>query len=63
MMDQDVVHIYKGIPSAIKEENNNTCSTMDGPRVYHLSEVRQGKTIPYAITYMWNLKEDTNEPT
>ena len=43
-MDQDVVHIYKGIPISHKEENNNICSTMDGPRVYHLSEVRQGKT-------------------
>ena len=35
MMDKDVVHIYKGIPSAIKQENNDICSTMDRPRVYH----------------------------
>ena len=29
-----------------------------------LSEVRRRKTnkIPYDITYMWNLKYDTNEP-
>ena len=26
-----------------------------------LSEVRKRKTIPYNITYTWNLKYDTNE--
>ena len=36
---------------------------MDGPRDYH---TKQGKSererqIPYDITYMWNLKYDTNE--
>ena len=30
-----------------------------------LSEVKsdRGRQIPYDITYMWNLKCDTNEPT
>ena len=36
---------------------------MDGPRDY---QTKQGKSererqIPYDITYMWNLKYDTNE--
>ena len=26
-----------------------------------LSEVRKRRQIPYGITYMWNLKYDTNE--
>ena len=28
-----------------------------------LSEVERERQIPYDITYMWNLKYDTNEPT
>ena len=38
---------------------------MDGPRDYHTKyskSVREGQ-IPYDITYLWNLKYDTNEPT
>ena len=39
------------------------CSNnMDGPRDYHTkwSKSEREKQIPYAITYMWNLKYDTN---
>ena len=37
---------------------------MDGPRDYHtkLSKSERERQIPYDITYMWNLKYDTNEP-
>ena len=28
-----------------------------------LSEIRQRKKIPYDFTYMWNLKNKTNEQT
>ena len=33
---------------------------MDGPRDIILSEIRK-RQIPSGITYMWNLKYDTNE--
>ena len=50
--------------SAIKKEwNNAICSNMDGPRDYHTkwSKSERERQIPYDITYMWNLKYDTNE--
>ena len=36
---------------------------MDGPRDYHTkwSKSERERQIPYGITYMWNLKYDTNE--
>ena len=34
---------------------------MDATRGYHTKSERERK-IPYDITYMWNLKYDTNEP-
>ena len=36
---------------------------MDGPRDYHTkrSKSESERQIPYDITYMWNLKYDTNE--
>ena len=36
---------------------------MDGPRDYHTkwSKSERETQIPYATTYMWNLKNDTNE--
>ena len=36
---------------------------MDGPRVYHTkwSNTERERQIPYYITYMWNLKYDTND--
>ena len=39
------------------------CSNMDGPRDYHSKQnksKRESQTL-YDITYMWNLKYDTNE--
>ena len=46
-----------------KQWNNAICSNMDGPRDYHTkwNESESGRQIPYDITYMWNLKYDTNE--
>ena len=46
-----------------KEWNNAICSNMDGPRDYHTkgSKSERGRQIPYDITYMWNLKYDTNQ--
>ena len=35
-------------------------SNMDGPRDYYTKSVRKRET-PFDITYMWNLKYDTNE--
>ena len=36
---------------------------MDRPRDFHTNESNQEteKQMPYDITYMWNLKHDTNE--
>ena len=34
---------------------------MDATREYNTKSERERK-IPYDITYMWNLKYDTNEP-
>ena len=51
--------------SAIKKERNNAiCSNMDATRHYHTkwSQSERERQIPYDITYMWNLKYDTNEP-
>ena len=50
--------------TAIKKEwNNAICSNTDGPRDYHTkwSKSEIGIQIPCDITYMWNLKYDTNE--
>ena len=37
---------------------------MDGLNLYHTkwSKSERERQIPYDITYMWNLKYDTNEP-
>ena len=50
--------------SAIKKERNNAiCSNMDGPRDYHTrwNNLARKRQIPCDITYIWNLKYDTNE--
>ena len=63
-MDRDVVHIYNGILLSHKKEwYNAICSNMDGPRDYHTkwSKSERDRQISYDITYMWNLKYDTNE--
>ena len=62
----DVVHIYNGILLSHKKEwNNAICSNMNGPRDYHTkwSQSERERQIPYDITYMWDLKSDTNELT
>ena len=39
------------------------CSNMDEPRDYHTKSNKSGRErqVPYDISYMWNLKYDTNE--
>jgi len=44
--------------SDIKEWNNAIFSSMNGPRDDHTKSERQ---IPHDITYMWNLKYETDE--
>ena len=48
----------------LKEWNNAICSNMDGPRDYHSkwNKSERERQISYDITYLWNLKYDTNEP-
>ena len=66
-MDQeDVVHVYNGILlSHKKEQKCAICSNVDATRDDHTkwSKSERERQIPYDITYMWNLKYDTNEPT
>ena len=50
--------------SAIKKEwNNAICSNMDGPKDYQTkwNKSERERQISYDITYMWNLKYDTNK--
>jgi len=49
--------------SSKKEWNNVICSNPEEPRDNHTkwSKPKREKQIPYDITYMWNLKYDTNE--
>ena len=64
MGEEDVVHICNGILLSHKKEwNNAICSNMDGPRDCHTkwSKPDRVRQISYDITYMWNLKCDTNE--
>ena len=59
-----MVHIYNELLLSHKKELNNAiCSNMDGPRDYHTkwNKSERERQIPYDITYMWNLKYDTNE--
>ena len=46
-----------------KEQNNAICSNTDETRDYHIkwSNSEKERQIPYAITYLWNLKYDTDE--
>ena len=34
---------------------------LDGPRDYHIKQNKSERQISYEITYLWNLKYDTNE--
>ena len=44
-----------------KGQSNATGSNVDEPRDYHTKWNKSERQIPYDITYMWNLKYDTNE--
>ena len=64
MDKDDVVYMYNGILlSHKKEQNNAICSNVDGPRDYHTkwSQSERERKTPYDVTYMQNLKYDTNE--
>ena len=58
-------HTQNGILLSHKNEWSNTIySNMDGPRDYHTkwSKSHKERQMSYiSITYMWNLKYDTNE--
>ena len=45
-----------------KRMNNAVCSNLDGPRDGHTKSERERQTL-CDITYMWNLRHGTNEPT
>ena len=61
MDKEDVVHIYNGMLLSYKK---NEIISFAAPwidlEIIILSEIRQ-RQISYDITYMWNLKYDTNE--
>ena len=64
MDKEDAVYIYNVILLSHKKEwNNANCSNMDGPRGYHTKwhKSDRQRQISYDITYLWNLKNDTNE--
>ena len=59
-----MAHIYNGILLSHKKKRNWViCNEVDGPRDYYTkwSKSETKRQIPYDITYMWNLKYDTNE--
>ena len=60
-MDREAVaHINNGILLSHKKKWNWViCSEVDGPRVCHTewSKSEREKQIPYANTYIWNLKK------
>ena len=60
----DVVHLYNGILLSHKKEQNNPIC-LDGLKDYHTkwSKSERERQIPYDVTYIWNLKYDTNELT
>ena len=44
-----------------KEQNNCVCRNMDRPRDSHTEWGQTETQTPNDITYMWNLKNNTNE--
>ena len=61
---ENVVHIYNGILLSHKKEwNSAICSNLDRPVDYYTkwSKSERERQIQYDITYMCNLKCDTNE--
>ena len=64
MEKEDVVYVHNGIVFSHKKEwNNDICNNINGSRDYHITWTKseRERQIPYDITYMWNLKYDTNE--
>ena len=63
MNEEDVIYTQGNITQPSKRMNNVICSNMDGPRDYHTkqSKSERERQTPYDITYVWNLKYDTNE--
>ena len=64
MDKENVLYVHNGILLSHKKELNNAiCSNVDGPRDDHTkwSKSDRIRQIPYGITYMWNLKKNTNE--
>ena len=52
---QDMVHKYKEILLSYKKEQNNaTCSNIDGPRDSH-TEWSKSEKNNYSMAYMWYL--------
>ena len=51
------------ITQSLKKGNNAICSNIDWPRDDHTkwSKSERERQIPYDISYMWNLKNGTNE--
>ena len=64
MDKEDVVHVYNGILLSHKKEWSNFCNNMDATRGYYTKwgKSERERQIPYGITYMRDLKYDTNEP-
>ena len=56
-------HTHNVILLSYKQEwNNAICSNMYGPRDYHTkwSQSEREQQTLYNVTYMWNIKYDTN---
>ena len=65
MDKNNLLHIHNWILLSHKKERNNViCSNMDGLRDCHTewSKLDRERQISY-ITFMWNLKSDTNKLT
>ena len=61
MDKEEIMHIHTGILlNYEKGQNKAICNNMDGPGDYH-TKWSESEKDRYEITYMLNLKNDTNE--
>ena len=60
MDKEDVIHIYNGILAIKKNKIMPFSATWRDLKMIILSKSERERQIPYDITYMWNLKYDTN---
>ena len=60
MDKEDVAHIYNGILAIKKNKIMPFSATWRDLKMIILSKSERERQIPYDITYMWNLKYDTN---